>query len=222
MRIYHISHKITIQHYQKLENLRCNSRIEEAINDTQKVKLNSRSSFCHEYSEQDSWEAETMSGTYLWTECGYRHAASWRFFIFTVPFTKLKINSLVVYAIQAFAAPLWNRRSICARSIANNPHDDTKRAQLPHGELGADWRDSRFCTLSNPRRPVLPGREYCGESIARVIDASADVAFIWCVGNPVLERRDTLHGRVISSFFSISSGFVEFRSAMRRVTYVCW
>lgn len=78
------------------KNLRCNSRIKEAINDTQKVKLNSRSSFCHEYSERGSWEAETMSGTYLWTECGYRHAASWRFFIFTVPFTKLKINSLVL------------------------------------------------------------------------------------------------------------------------------
>lgn len=110
---------------------------------------------------------------------------------------------------------------LCAFDRKQPSHDDTKRAQLPHGELAADWRDSRFCTLSNPRQPVLPGREYSGESIARVIDASADVAFIRCVGNPVLERSDTLHGRVISFFFRFrlnSSNFVR----LWDVTYVCW
>lgn len=168
-----------------------------------------------------------MSGTYLWTECGYRHAASWRFFIFTVPSHKtedqLTHSSWRLRDTSFRCSSVKPEIDLCAFDRKQPPHDDTKRAQLPHGELAADWSDSRFCTLSNPRQPVLPGQEYSGESIARVIDASADVAFIRCVGNPVLERRDTLHGRLIFFFFfrfrMDSSNFVRL---MRRVPYVCW
>lgn len=161
-----------------------------------------------------------MSGTYLWTECGYRHAASWRFFIFTVPSHKtedqLTHSSWRLRDTSFRCSSVKPEIDLCAFDRKQPPHDDTKRAQLPHGELAADWSDSRFCTLSNPRQPVLPGQEYSGESIARVIDASADVAFIRCVGNPVLERRDTLHGRLIFFFF-----FFDF-VWIRRILFDWW
>lgn len=170
-----------------------------------------------------------MSGTYLWTECGYRHAASWRFFIFTVPSHKtedqLTHSSWRLRDTSFRCSSVKPEIDLCAFDRKQPPHDDTKRAQLPHGELAADWRDSRFCTLSNPRQPVLPGREYSGESIARVIDASADVAFIRCVGNPVLERRDTLHGRGIFFFFfrfrMDSSNFVGLMRRVCLLTELC-
>lgn len=157
-----------------------------------------------------------MSGTYLWTECGYRHAASWRFFIFTVPSHKtedqLTHSSWRLRDTSFRCSSVKPEIDLCAFDRKQPPHDDTKRAQLPHGELAADWRDSRFCTLSNPRQPVLPGREYSGESIARH----------WC------ERRRCFHSvrgepgswtsrytswtRHFLFFFSISYGFVEFCS----------
>ena len=90
---------------------------------------------------------------------------------------------------KAFAAPLRTWRSIrtgCvwlnARTIPATPGEkerERERAQLPHGELAADWRDSRFCTLSNPRLPVLP--LHLATSIARVIDVSADVRVALCL-----------------------------------------
>lgn len=136
----------------------------------------------------------------------------------SVPFTRYKLSLLLCETSE---------RSICARSIANNPHTTTPRERSSHTEnsprTDAILASARCLTHG---RPVLPGREYSGESIARVIDASADVAFSFVVWgtrflNVAIYTSWTSHFFSFF-FFPISSEFVEFRSAMRRVAYVCW
>lgn len=74
-------------------------------------------------------------------------------FRFSLFFSQIELYSLNLVFLIGKLSLLFcasGDRFVAIRAIerANNPRrNDTKKAQLPHGELVADWRDSRFCTL---------------------------------------------------------------------------